>query len=73
MFDYGKKGEFLNLWSISLGMPFSMPQLSEFDLEIENWVWFAKTNQMVAKNDPNIPNLNQNKFVYSFALRLHFF
>jgi hypothetical protein len=46
---------------------------SEFDLEIENWVWFAKTNQVVAKNDPNMPNLNQNKFVYSFALRLHFY
>jgi hypothetical protein len=28
---------------------------------------------VVAKNDPNIPNLNQNKFVYSFVLRLHFF
>jgi hypothetical protein len=46
---------------------------SEFDLEIGNWVWFAKTNQVVAKNDPNMPNLNQNKFVYSFALRLQFF
>jgi hypothetical protein len=46
---------------------------SEFDLEIGNWVWFAKTNQVVAKNDPNMPNLNQNKFVFSFALMLHFF
>jgi hypothetical protein len=25
---------------------------SVFDLEIGNWVWFAKTNQVVAKNDP---------------------
>jgi hypothetical protein len=48
-----EKGEFLNLWSIFLGIPFSMP---EFDLEIGNWVWFAKTNQVVAKNDPNMPN-----------------
>jgi hypothetical protein len=24
LFDYGKKGEFLKLWSISLGIPFSM-------------------------------------------------
>ena len=72
MFDYGKKGEFLNLWSISLGIPFSMPQQSEFDLEIGNWVWFTKTNQVVAKNDPNMPNLNQNKFEFSFALMLHF-
>jgi hypothetical protein len=46
---------------------------SEFDLEIGNWVWFAKTNQVVAKNDPNMPNLNQNKFVFLFALMLHFF
>jgi hypothetical protein len=23
--DYGKKGEFLNLWSISFGIPLSMP------------------------------------------------
>jgi hypothetical protein len=26
MVDYGKKGEFLNLLSISLGIPLSMPQ-----------------------------------------------
>jgi hypothetical protein len=26
MFDYGKKGEFLNLSSISLGIPLFMPQ-----------------------------------------------
>jgi hypothetical protein len=30
---------------------------SVFDLEIGNWVWFAKTNQVVAKNDPYMPNL----------------
>jgi hypothetical protein len=30
---------------------------SVFDLEIGNWVWFAKTNQVVANNDPNRPNL----------------
>jgi hypothetical protein len=46
---------------------------SEFDLEIGNWVWFAKTNQVVAKNDPNMPNLNLNKFLFSFALMLHFY
>jgi hypothetical protein len=27
----------------------------------------------VAKNDPNMPNLIQNKFVFSFALMLHIF
>ena len=32
-----------------------------------------KQNQVVAKNDPNMPNLNQNKFVFSFALMSHFF
>jgi hypothetical protein len=46
---------------------------SDFDLEIGNWVRFAKTNQVVVKNDPNMPNFNQNKFVFSFALMLHFF
>ena len=44
-----------------------MTQQVKFDLEIGIWVWFAKTNQVVAKNDPNMPNLNQNKFVFSFA------
>jgi hypothetical protein len=28
---------------------------------------------VVAKNDPNMPNLNQNKFLFSFALMLHFY
>jgi hypothetical protein len=32
-----------------------------------------KQNQVVAKNDPNMPNLIQNKFEFSFALMLHFF
>jgi hypothetical protein len=57
-----EKGEFLNLWSISLGTT----------LFISQQVWFAKTNQVVAKNDPYMPNLNQNKFEFSFALMLHF-
>jgi hypothetical protein len=34
------------------------------DLEIGNWVWFAKTNQVVAKNDPNIPNLNKKQILF---------
>jgi hypothetical protein len=38
-----------------------------FDLEIGNLVDLQKQNQVVAKNDPNMPNLNQNKFVFSFA------
>jgi hypothetical protein len=44
-----------------------------FDLEIGNWVWFAKTNQVVAKNDPYMSNLNQNNLEFSFELILHLF
>jgi hypothetical protein len=73
MVDYGKKGEFFKSlinfsWNNSL-----YDSISVFDLEIGNWGWFAKTNQVVAKNDPNMPNLNQNKLKFSFALMLHFF
>jgi hypothetical protein len=55
-FDYGKKGEFLALdkfysWNISL-----FPQTSVFDVEIGKRIWFTKTNQVVAKSDPNMPN-----------------
>jgi hypothetical protein len=73
---YGKNGEFLNprsrgvfessinfSWNISLYVSTCV-----FDLEIGNWVWFAKTNQVVAKNDPYMPNLNQNNFEFSFEL-----
>jgi hypothetical protein len=51
--DYGKKGEFLKsfLWNDSL-----YASTCVFDLEIEIWVWFAKTNQVVAKDDPYMPN-----------------
>jgi hypothetical protein len=57
-----EKGEFLALdqfysWIISL-----YAQTSEFDLEIGKWIWFAKTNQVVAKNDPNMPNYSQKQF-----------
>ena len=55
-----EKGEFLTLdqfhsWNISL-----CAQTSVFDLEIGKWIWFAKINQVVAKNDPNMSNLVQN-------------
>ena len=55
-FDYGKKGELLALdqfcsWNIS-----QFAQTSVFDLEIGKRIWFAKTNQVVAKSDPNMPN-----------------
>ena len=45
---------------------------SGFDLEIGIWVWFAKTNQVVAKSDPYMPKMNQNNFEFSFVLMLHF-
>jgi hypothetical protein len=44
-----------------------------FDLEIGNSVWFAKTNQVVAKNDPYMSNLNQNNSEFLFELFLHLF
>jgi hypothetical protein len=44
-----------------------------FDLEIEIWVWFAKTNQVVAKGWSIYAKLNQNKFEYSFEVILHLF
>jgi hypothetical protein len=54
-------------WNISLYVSTSV-----FDLEIGNWIWFAKINQVVAKNDPYMSNLNQNNFEFSFVLMLHF-
>jgi hypothetical protein len=33
----------------------------------------CKTNQVVAKNDPNMPNLNQKQILFQIALMLHFF
>jgi hypothetical protein len=33
----------------------------------------SKTNQVMAKNDPNMPNLNQKQFLFSIALMLHFY
>jgi hypothetical protein len=32
-----------------------------------------KTNQVVAKNDSNMPNLNQKPFFFLIALMLHFY
>jgi hypothetical protein len=38
-------------WNISW-----FAQTSVFDLEIGKRIWFEKINQVVAKNDPNMPN-----------------
>jgi hypothetical protein len=57
-----EKGEFLApdqfySWNNSL-----CAQTSVFDLEIWKRIWFTKTNQVVAKNDPNMSNLVQKWF-----------
>jgi hypothetical protein len=63
----GKRGVFESLinlsWNASL-----YTSTRVFDLDIGNWVWFAKTNQVVANNDPNMPNLNKKQFLFLFAL-----
>jgi hypothetical protein len=45
----------------------------QFLLEQLSLCLMQKQNQVVAKNDPNMPNLIQNKSVFLFALMLHFF
>jgi hypothetical protein len=57
-----EKGGVFGTWSISLLDYLSLCQTSEFDLEIGKWIWFAKTNQVVAKSDPNMPNYSQKQF-----------
>jgi hypothetical protein len=57
--DYGKKGEFLALenlfsWNVSW-----IAQTSVFDSKIGKRIWFAKTNLVVAKSGPNMPNHKQ--------------
>jgi hypothetical protein len=52
-----EKGEFLPLdqfysWNIS-----RFAQTRVFDLEIGKIIWFAKTTQVMAKSDPNMPNI----------------
>jgi hypothetical protein len=69
----GKRGSFLKslinlFWNDSL-----YTSTCVFDLEIEIWVWFAKTNQMVAKDDPYMPNLNKTQSQFLFEVILHFF
>jgi hypothetical protein len=67
-----EKGGVYGSWSI-----FLMEYLS---LCLNKCVWtrdrklslISKTNQVVAKNDPNMPNLNKKQFLFSIALMLHF-
>ena len=59
----GNRGSFWNLWSIFWNDSL-YASTCVFDLEIEIWGWFAKTNQVVAKDDPYMPKMNQNKFEF---------
>jgi hypothetical protein len=57
-----EKGEFLALNHFSSWIISFSAQTSVFDFEIGKWIWFAKTNQVVAKNDPNMSNLVKDYF-----------
>ena len=63
------KGGVFGSWSISLLDYISLCPKNEFDLEIVKWIWFAKTNQVVAKSDPNMPNNSQKQF----GIQLHWY
>jgi hypothetical protein len=71
--DYGKKEEFLKFLINFFRDTSLYVSTSGFDLEIGNWVWFAKTNQVVAKDDPYMSKLNQNNFGFLFELILYLF
>jgi hypothetical protein len=68
-----EKGGVFGSWSIFL--------LEYLSLWLNKCVWLrdrkksliSKTNQVVAKNDLNMPNLNQKQFLFSIALMLHFY
>jgi hypothetical protein len=65
--DYGKKGEFLKslinlFWNDSL-----YASTCVFDLEIEIWGWFTKTNQVVAKDDPYMPKFNKTQICFTWS------
>jgi hypothetical protein len=64
-----KGGAFESLTNFSWNT-FLYDSTSVFDLEIGNWVWFAKTNQVVAKDDPNMPNLNQKQILVLICINI---
>jgi hypothetical protein len=66
-FWYWEKGEFLALDQFYSRNISQFAQTSVFDLEIGKRIWFTKTNQVVAKNDPNMPKPKQREF----GLHLH--
>jgi hypothetical protein len=71
--DYGKKGGVFESWLNFSWNDSPYVLTSVLDLEIGIWGWFVKTNQVVAKDDPYMSKMNQNKFEFSFAVILHLF
>jgi hypothetical protein len=65
IFDFEKKGEFLALDQFHSCIISLCAQTSVFDLEVGKWIWFAKTIQVVAKSDPNMPNYSKNNLVFN--------
>jgi hypothetical protein len=65
-----KRGSFWHSINFLIGISLFVPK-HVFVLEIGKWFWFAKTNQVVAKNDPNMPNLNKKQFGLQFESMLH--
>jgi hypothetical protein len=57
-----EKGGVFGTWSIFSWNISWFAQTSVFDLEIGKRNWFTKTNQVVAKSDPNMPNHKQKQF-----------
>jgi hypothetical protein len=57
-----EKGGVFGTWSIFHWNISWFAQTSVFDLEIGKQIWFTKTNQVVANNDPNMSNLVQKQF-----------
>jgi hypothetical protein len=72
-FIMGKRGSFWYLinffsWNISW-----FAQTSVFDLEIGKRNWFTKTNQVVAKSDPNMPKHKAKQFGLQLDSMVYFF
>jgi hypothetical protein len=51
----GIRGSFWLLINFTRGLSLFVPK-HEFVVEIGKWIWFSKTNQVVAKYDPNMQN-----------------
>jgi hypothetical protein len=67
------KGGVFGTWSIFLLEYLSFCPNKCFDLEIGKRNWFAKTNQVVAKSDPDMPNYSKKQLDLQIELMLHIF